>query len=102
MPHKRITRRIPNLPPLAVRRPCGAIEVLIDCSTDGTEGCAWGDMRYAYLGALLGYSEQVFTRCVLETVLLVRTRGWARVLGERETYDGAHGECCGVVAMPAI
>ena len=56
MPHKRITRRIPNLP-RAVCRPCGAMEVLIDCSADGTEGCAWDDMRYAYLGALLGYAE---------------------------------------------
>lgn len=56
MPHKRITRRIPNLP-CTVRRPRGAIEVLIDCGADGTEGCAWDDMRYAYLGALLGHAE---------------------------------------------
>ena len=47
MPHKRITRRIPDLPLLAVRRPRGAIEVLIDCGANGAEGRAWGDMRYA-------------------------------------------------------
>jgi len=54
MPHQRITRRIPHLP---VHRPCGAVEVLIDCGADRAEGCAWDNMRYAYLGALLSYAE---------------------------------------------
>ena len=56
MPHKRITRRIPNLR-CTVRWSRGALEVLIDCGAYRTEGCAWDDMRYAYLGALLGYAE---------------------------------------------
>lgn len=55
MARQRITCRIPDLPTLAVRRPCGAMEVLTDCSADGAEGCTWDDLRYSYLGALLGY-----------------------------------------------
>jgi hypothetical protein len=29
----------------------------MDCGADGAEGCAWDDVRYTYLGELLGYAE---------------------------------------------
>ena len=83
MPRKRSTGRIADLLPLAVRRPRGAIKVVMDCRADGAEGCAWDDTRDPYLGALVGYAEQVFTWCVLGTALTVRAPGRARALGEK-------------------
>ena len=65
MPHKSITCCIADLPPLAVRWPRGTFEEFIDRGADGAEGRAWSDTRDAYLGAFLGYAEQVFARCVL-------------------------------------
>jgi len=81
MSHKRITGRIPKLLPLAICRPRRTIEVFINCGAYGAEGRAGSDTRGAYLGTLLGYAEQMFTRCILGT-------GSRSVLGDGR--EGGH------------